>query len=83
MTRALRIAMFERECAQCAIARLSTPFWTRAEVKISEGQRAERSGKDSYLGSTMVTVDLGRACRPHCASTATRAQRTASRAPAR
>ena len=57
MTRALRIAMFEREVRERLSRAALDAILDRAEV-ISEGQRAERSGKDSYLGSTMVTVDL-------------------------
>jgi len=57
MARALRIAMFEREVRERLSRAALDAILDRAEV-ISEGQRAERSGKDSYLGSTMVTVDL-------------------------
>ena len=57
MARAQRIAMFEREVRERLSRAALDAILDRAEV-ISEGQRAERSGKDSYLGSTMVTVDL-------------------------
>ncbi len=57
MARARRIAMFEREVRERLSRAALDAILDRAEV-ISEGQRAERNGKDSYLGSTMVTVDL-------------------------
>ena len=57
MARALRIAMFEREVRERLSRAALDAMLDRADV-ISEGQRAERGGKDSFLGSTMVTVDL-------------------------
>ncbi len=57
MARARRIAMFEREVRERLSRAALDAILDRAEV-ISEGQRAERNGKDCYLGSTMVTVDL-------------------------
>ena len=57
MARALRIAMFEREVRERLSRAALDTILAHAEV-ISEGQRAERNGQDSYLGSTMVTVDL-------------------------
>ena len=57
MACARRIAMFEREVRERLSRAALDAILDRAEV-ISEGQRAERNGKDCYLGSTMVTVDL-------------------------
>jgi len=57
MARAVRIALFQREIrVRLSPAALDLLF-ARAEV-ISEGQRAMRGGRDSYFGSTMLTVDL-------------------------
>ena len=57
MARARRIAMFEREVRERLSRAALDAMLDRAEV-ISEGQRAVRNGVDTYLGSTMVTVDL-------------------------
>jgi len=57
MARARQIAMFEREVRERLSRAALDAMLDRAEV-ISEGQRALRNGVDSYLGSTMVTVDL-------------------------
>jgi hypothetical protein len=57
MARALRITMFEREVRERLSRAALDAILAHAEV-ISEGQRADRNGKDNYLGSTMVTVDL-------------------------
>lgn len=57
MARAVRIALFQREIrVRLSLAALDLLF-ARADV-ISEGQRAMRSGRDSYFGSTMLTLDL-------------------------
>jgi hypothetical protein len=57
MVRAMRIALFQREIRErLSVAALDLLF-DRIEV-ISEGQRAVRGGRDSYFGSTMLTVDL-------------------------
>jgi hypothetical protein len=57
MARAVRIALFQREIrVRLSPAALDLMF-ARADV-ISEGQRAMRGGRDSYFGSTMLTVDL-------------------------
>jgi hypothetical protein len=57
MARAVRIALFQREIrVRLSPAALDLLF-ARAEV-ISEGQRAMRGGRDSYFGSTMLTLDL-------------------------
>src|SRR5207237_442114 len=57
MARAVRIALFQREIrVRLSPAALDLLF-ARADV-ISEGQRAVRGGRDSYFGSTMLTLDL-------------------------
>jgi len=57
MARAVRIALFQREIrVRLSPAALDLLF-SRADV-ISEGQRAMRGGRDSYFGSTMLTLDL-------------------------
>lgn len=57
MARAVRIALFQREIrVRLSPAALDLLF-ARADV-ISEGQRELRGGRDSYFGSTMLTVDL-------------------------
>jgi hypothetical protein len=57
MARALRIAMFEREVRERLSRAALDAILARAEI-ISEGQRAVRNGHDSYMGSTMATLDL-------------------------
>jgi hypothetical protein len=57
MARAVRIALFQREIrVRLSPAALDLLF-ARVDV-ISEGQRAVRGGRDSYFGSTMLTLDL-------------------------
>jgi hypothetical protein len=57
MVKAIKIALFQREIRErLSVAALDLVF-DRVEV-ISEGQRAVRAGRDSYFGSTMLTVDL-------------------------
>ncbi len=57
MARAIRIALFQREIrVRLSPAALDLLF-ARVDV-ISEGQRAVRGGRDSYFGSTMLTLDL-------------------------
>ncbi len=57
MARAVRIALFQREIrVRLSPAALDLLF-ARADV-ISEGQRAMRGERDSYFGSTMLTLDL-------------------------
>jgi hypothetical protein len=57
MARATRIALFEREIRERLSRSALDLLFARAEV-ISEGQRALRAGRDSYFGSTMLTLDL-------------------------
>jgi hypothetical protein len=57
MARATRIALFEREVRERLSRAALDLLFARATV-ISEGQRAVRAERDSYFGSTMVTVDL-------------------------
>jgi hypothetical protein len=57
MARAVRIAMVEREVRERLSRAALDAIMARAEV-ISEGQRTERNGQHSYLGSTMATIDL-------------------------
>jgi hypothetical protein len=57
MARALRIAMVEREVRERLSRAALDAIMAHAEV-ISEGQRAERNGQNSYLGSTMATIDM-------------------------
>jgi hypothetical protein len=57
MARTIRIAMVEREVRERLSRAALDAIMARAEV-ISEGQRAERNGQDTYLGSTMATIDL-------------------------
>jgi hypothetical protein len=57
MVRAVKIPLFQREIRErLSVAALDLLF-DRVEV-ISEGQRAVRGGRDSYFGSTMLTLDL-------------------------
>ena len=57
MARATRITLFEREVRERLSRAALDLLFARADV-ISEGQRAQRGGKDSYFGSTMMTIDL-------------------------
>lgn len=57
MARVQRIALFEREVRERLSPSALEAFFAAAEV-ISEGQRAERSGREAYFGSTMLTIDL-------------------------
>jgi hypothetical protein len=57
MARAVRIALFEREIRERLSRAALDLIFARAEV-ISEGQRQVRAGRESYFGSTMLTVDL-------------------------
>src|SRR6185503_4975473 len=57
MARATRIALFEREVRERLSRAALELVLGRAEV-ISEGQRGVRGGRDAYLGSTMLTIDL-------------------------
>ena len=57
MARATRITLFEREVRERLSRAALDLLFARVEV-ISEGQRAPRGGKDSYFGSTMMTIDL-------------------------
>jgi hypothetical protein len=57
MARATRITLFEREVRERLSRAALDLLFARAEV-ISEGQRAERRGQESYFGSTMLTIDL-------------------------
>jgi hypothetical protein len=57
MARAVRIALFQREIRVRLSSAALDLLFARADV-ISEGQRAMRGGRDSYFGSTMLTLDL-------------------------
>jgi hypothetical protein len=57
MVRAIRITLFEREIRERLSPAAMDLLFARADV-ISEGQRAARGGRDSYFGSTMLTIDL-------------------------
>ncbi len=57
MARATRIALFEREVRERLSSAALDLVLARADV-ISEGQRGVRGGRDAYLGSTMLTIDL-------------------------
>jgi len=57
MARATRITLFEREVRERLSRAALDLLFARADV-ISEGQRTQRGGKDSYFGSTMMTIDL-------------------------
>jgi len=57
MARAVRIGLFEREIRERLSRAALDLLFARAEV-ISEGQRQVRGGRESYFGSTMLTVDL-------------------------
>jgi len=57
MARATRITLFEREVRERLSRAALDLLFARVEV-MSEGQRAPRGGKDSYFGSTMLTIDL-------------------------
>lgn len=58
MARATRITLFEREVRERLSRAALDLVFARATV-ISEGQRSTRGGKESYFGSTMLTIDLG------------------------
>ncbi|HXI57765.1 MAG TPA: hypothetical protein VNO55_16985 [Polyangia bacterium] len=57
MARATRIALFEREVRERLSRAALDLLFARADV-MSEGQRALRGGKESFFGSTMLTIDL-------------------------
>jgi hypothetical protein len=57
MARATRITLFEREVRERLSRAALDLLLARADV-MSEGQRAQRGGKESYFGSTMLTIDL-------------------------
>ena len=57
MARATRITLFEREVRERLSRAALDLLFARVDV-ISEGQRAQRAGKESYFGSTMLTIDL-------------------------
>jgi hypothetical protein len=57
MARATRITLFEREVRERLSRAALDLLFARVEV-MSEGQRAVRGGKESYFGSTMLTIDL-------------------------
>ncbi len=58
MAKASRITLFEREVRERLSRTALDLILGRAEI-ISEGQRDGRSGgRDTYLGSTMLTIDL-------------------------
>lgn len=58
IARAYRIALIEREVRERLSRAALDAVLTHAEV-ISEGQRSERNGQDSFMGSTMLTIDMG------------------------
>jgi hypothetical protein len=57
MARATRITLFEREVRERLSQTALDLIFARIEV-MSEGQRSVRGGKESYFGSTMLTIDL-------------------------
>lgn len=57
LARVQRIALFEREVRERVSPAALDLVFSRAEV-ISEGQRTTRRGREVYLGSTMLTIDL-------------------------
>jgi hypothetical protein len=57
MARATRIALFEREVRERLSRAAVELVLARADV-ISEGQRSVRGGREAYVGSTMLTIDL-------------------------
>jgi hypothetical protein len=57
MARATRITLFEREVRERLSRAALDLLFARVEV-MSEGQRAVRGGKETYFGSTMLTIDL-------------------------
>lgn len=60
MRAAARIALFEKVIREHLSPAALDILLARAEI-ISEGQRTVRSGKPVFLGSTMLTIDLGTA----------------------
>ena len=57
MARATRITLFEREVRERLSRAALDVVFARAE-RLSEGQRSQKGGRDSYFGSTMLTIDL-------------------------
>jgi hypothetical protein len=57
MARATRITLFEREVRERLSRAALDIVFARAEL-LSEGQRTVRGGKNGYVGSTMLTIDL-------------------------
>lgn len=59
MAHAARIALFEKEVRERLSRAALTVLLDRAEV-LSEGQPSARAGRRVFIGSTMLTFDLGR-----------------------
>lgn len=57
IARVERIGLFEREVRERLSRAAIDLLLARADL-ISEGQRTVRNGRDVYLGSTMMTIDL-------------------------
>lgn len=57
MATASRITLFEREVRERLSRSALDLAFAHAEV-MSEGQREKRGGRDTWLGSTMLTIDL-------------------------
>jgi len=57
MARATRIALFEREVRERLSRAALDVIFARAD-RLSEGQRQPRGGRETFFGSTMLTVDL-------------------------
>ncbi len=57
IARAYRIALIEREVRERLSRAALDAVLASAEI-MSEGQRGERGGQDSYMGSTMLTIDM-------------------------
>jgi hypothetical protein len=58
MARVQRITLFEREIRERLSRAALDVVFARADV-LSEGQRTTRAGAAEYVGSTMLTIDLG------------------------
>jgi len=58
LARVHRITLFEREIRERLSPAALDVLFARADV-ISEGQQATRAGAAEYVGSTMLTFDLG------------------------
>src|SRR5262245_22530240 len=59
MARVEHISLFEQEVRD-RLSRSALELVLAAAQVIAEGQRATRAGRESFFGSTMLTIDLGR-----------------------